>query len=93
MDNNSGMETSIKTTGAEKLAVWGTAERGRYVALAGKLGLTAPVVSDWVSGKKRIPAEQCPRIEELTGIKCEDLRPDVRWDVLRGNCAHVEKAA
>ena len=34
-----------------------------------------------------VPAERCPAIEEATGglVRCEDLRPDVRWDVLRKN--------
>lgn len=31
----------------------------------------------------RVPAEYCPRIERLTGVKCEELRPDIEWAVLR----------
>lgn len=31
----------------------------------------------------RVPAEYCPRIERITGVRCEDLRPDVEWGVLR----------
>jgi DNA-binding transcriptional regulator YdaS (Cro superfamily) len=33
----------------------------------------------------RVPAERCPLIERATNgrIRCEDLRPDVAWDVLR----------
>jgi DNA-binding transcriptional regulator YdaS (Cro superfamily) len=38
-------------------------------------------ISRWKSD--RVPAEACPDIEALTGVKCEELRPDVRWDVLR----------
>lgn len=32
-----------------------------------------------------VPAEWCPIIEEKTAgaVKCEQLRPDVRWGVLR----------
>ena len=43
--------------------------------------------------KNRVPAEYCPRIEEATGglVRCEDLRPDVRWDVLR-TTPHQEAA-
>lgn len=39
--------------------------------------------------KTQVPAERCPSIEEATGgaVRCEDLRPDVRWDVLRGKPA------
>ena len=41
------------------------------------------VVHQWT--KTRIPAEHCPAIERETGgvIRCEDLRPDVEWGVLR----------
>lgn len=83
MANNAGMDASIKTRGAEMLSSWGALDRGRFSSLAKHLQLTPPVVSDWATGKKRIPAEQCPKIEEITGIRCEELRPDVRWDVLR----------
>lgn len=38
-------------------------------------------ISRWK--RERVPAEACPDIEELTGIKCEQLRPDVSWGVLR----------
>lgn len=44
------------------------------------------VIYQW--GKTRIPAEQCPNIEALTGVKCEDLRPDVNWAVLRNTATH-----
>ena len=45
----------------------------------------------WRDGERQIPAEYCPRIEALTGILCEALRPDVRWDVLLNR--NTEKAA
>jgi DNA-binding transcriptional regulator YdaS (Cro superfamily) len=32
----------------------------------------------------RVPAEHCPEIERITGVRCEELRPDVSWEVLRG---------
>jgi DNA-binding transcriptional regulator YdaS (Cro superfamily) len=35
----------------------------------------------------RVPAEHCPSIERETGIRCERLRPDVAWDVLRAQSA------
>lgn len=38
-------------------------------------------VSRWK--RERVPAEYCPDIEALTGVPCEDLRPDVNWSVLR----------
>jgi DNA-binding transcriptional regulator YdaS (Cro superfamily) len=38
-------------------------------------------ISRWK--KERVPAEVCPDIEALTGMRCEELRPDVNWGVLR----------
>jgi DNA-binding transcriptional regulator YdaS (Cro superfamily) len=31
----------------------------------------------------KVPAEHCPAIERATGVRCEELRPDVPWEVLR----------
>lgn len=49
------------------------------------LGVTPQVISHWTSGKRQVPAERCPQIEAATGglVRCEDLRPDVQWSVLR----------
>jgi DNA-binding transcriptional regulator YdaS (Cro superfamily) len=41
-------------------------------------------VWNWINRDKRFPAEFCPSIEAITGITCEQLRPDVEWSVLRG---------
>jgi DNA-binding transcriptional regulator YdaS (Cro superfamily) len=49
--------------------------------LAKKLGRTKAAVSRWL--EERVPAEVCPDIEKLTGVPCEELRPDVNWSVLR----------
>lgn len=41
------------------------------------------------------PSDFCPGIEKITGVKCEQLRPDIDWSVLRGipcNC-DAERAA
>lgn len=45
-------------------------------------------VSPWFNTERRFPAEHCPAIERATRTKgepvlCEELRPDVAWDVLR----------
>ena len=63
----------------------------RAIALAGgptnmahALGLTSrSVVYQW--GKNRVPADICPDIEALTGVSCEELRPDVNWSVVRNS--------
>ena len=47
-----------------------------------------PTVSQWCNGVCLIPAERCPEIERVTGgaVRCEELRPDVDWAVLRTPC-------
>ena len=42
-------------------------------------------MSQMVGGTRPIPAEHCPAIERATGgaVRCEELRPDVAWSVLR----------
>lgn len=58
---------------------------GSQKALASALGVTKAAVGQWKDKGRRVPAEHCPSIERLTGgsVRCEDLRPDVAWDVLR----------
>jgi len=31
-----------------------------------------------------VPADYCPTIERVTGVRCEDLRPGPEWAALRG---------
>ena len=58
---------------------------GSQVALALALGVSKAAVNQWKAPDRQVPAEHCPAIERLTGgsVRCEDLRPDVAWDVLR----------
>ncbi|MGC3984804.1 MAG: YdaS family helix-turn-helix protein [Pseudorhodoferax sp.] len=51
-------------------------------ALASRLGIAPSSPSMW-RARGRVPAEHCPAIERETGVRCERLRPDVAWDVLR----------
>ena len=63
--------------------------------LSKKLGVPASSISKWLGGEKDVPAYRCPDIEAATGglVRCEDLRPDVRWDVLRNTpTTHVNTA-
>ncbi|SIR00461.1 helix-turn-helix domain-containing protein [Pseudacidovorax sp. RU35E] len=62
-----------------------TKSRGRQSAIAAAIGCQPVLVSQWANGVRRVPAERCPAIERATGgvVRCEDLRPDVAWDVLR----------
>lgn len=45
--------------------------------------VSAARVWNWVNRDMKAPSVVCPDIEALTGVKCEDLRPDVNWAVLR----------
>lgn len=49
--------------------------------LAAALGKKKAAISQWKT--TRVPAESCPAIEELTGVRCEELRGDIKWSVLR----------
>jgi DNA-binding transcriptional regulator YdaS (Cro superfamily) len=80
------MEASSLTPQAEAL------ERacqiaGSQTALAEKLGRTKAAISRWKT--EQVPAEICPEIESLTGVRCEELRPDVSWGVLRSKKARA----
>lgn len=60
---------------------------GGMTSLARKLTERGHTVKDhrtvyqWT--QSRVPAEYCPDIEAITGVRCEELRPDVNWAVLR----------
>ncbi len=60
------------------------------IQTAGGLALFAEAVSapsaNAVKAWKRlgsVPADYCPRIERVTGVVCERLRPSVDWAYLR----------
>lgn len=57
--------------------------------LADQIGVPVQSVYFWLSGARRIPADYCPAIERETehAVRCEDLRPDVDWGVLRSTSA------
>lgn len=52
-------------------------------ALSERVGKTISKASISRWKKERVPAEYCPDIEAITGVRCEELRPDVNWAVLR----------
>jgi DNA-binding transcriptional regulator YdaS (Cro superfamily) len=68
---------------------------GSQAALGSLFDLGKAAVSQWKEEGRRVPAEYCPRIEGETRriaaergdpsliVTCEELRPDVAWDVLR----------
>lgn len=59
-------------------------------------GVSVPAVYLWKSGQRTFPAELCPIAERETGgiVRCEEMRPDVDWAVLRGTspATHSEAA-
>lgn len=69
---------------------------GGQAALASAIGFQdRRAVWPWFNQDRRVPAEHCPKIERETRriadekgdpslvVTCEQLRPDVAWDVLR----------
>lgn len=61
---------------------------GSQTNLAALLGVSKGAVNQWKGAGRRVPAEHCPLIERATRergnvVRCEELRPDVAWDVLR----------
>ncbi|WP_390342332.1 transcriptional regulator [Variovorax boronicumulans] len=68
---------------------------GSQTALAAALGVTKAAVGQWKEEGRRVPAEHCPSIERLTAgaVRCEELRPDVAWDVLRVSAQPVAQGA
>ena len=53
--------------------------------MATLLGVTKAAVNQWKDAGRKVPAEHCPLIERATGgvVRCEHLRPDIEWAVLR----------
>lgn len=59
--------------------------KGSGAALATAIDRSPQFVSQILRGERQVPAELCPVIERETAgsVRCEELRPDVAWDVLR----------
>lgn len=65
-------------------------QAGSVASLARGLQVTSQAVCFWRDEKRKIPADKCPEIEKLTGVRCEALRPDVDWAYLRGTAKPLE---
>lgn len=69
-----------------KLLEFVNQERGKRMQLAVAISVPPILISQWAHRKRQVPAERCPDIERATAgaVRCEDLRPDIDWAVLRG---------
>lgn len=58
---------------------------GSRTKLAKAIGATKFSVNNWLNEGEKVPLKRCPAIERATGgrVRCEQLRPDVAWGVLR----------
>lgn len=52
-------------------------------AFSEALGVKYQVVQQWLLNG--VPAEHCPTIERLTGVRCEELNERVDWAYVRSN--------
>lgn len=52
---------------------------GGQSGLAGLLNISPQAVGQWVKGARPVPAHHCAAIEAATGVRCENLRPDLAW--------------
>jgi DNA-binding transcriptional regulator YdaS (Cro superfamily) len=70
---------------------------GKAARMAEHFKVSDQTVSFWRKGERdgrpiKFPADFCPECERLTREKgdpvtCEELRPDVPWEVLRKECS------
>jgi DNA-binding transcriptional regulator YdaS (Cro superfamily) len=53
--------------------------------LARQINVPQASLSQWIHGVRRVPLERCIAIEKATkgAVRCEDLRPEIDWAVLR----------
>ena len=58
---------------------------GSQTKLAELLGVSKAAVAQWKLPGRRVPLTHCMAIEKATygKVKCEDLRPDINWTVVR----------
>ena len=58
---------------------------GSASKIAEACGVTVQAVCFWRDGLRKIPAQQCMKVEQLTDgrVTCEELRRDLDWSYLR----------
>ena len=63
-----------------------SAGRGSASRLAKSINVSPVLITQWKNNVQRVPENKCLKIEAATDgkVRCEDLRPDVAWFVIRG---------
>lgn len=63
----------------------GAIESVGLAEFARRLNVKYQLVQGWLDEERKFaaPADYCPSIEREFGIRCEILRPDIDWGVLR----------
>lgn len=84
MENN-GLSEAVASAG-------GPGEVAKGLTALLKYTITPQVIGNWIA-RGRVPAERCPDLEKLYGIRCERIRPDVNWGYLRSTECNCEKVA
>lgn len=66
-----------------KLATYTSQKRGRASAIARAIGVNPVMVSQWVSGRKKVPLYRGPQIEKATNgaVTRKDLFPSQWQDI------------
>jgi DNA-binding transcriptional regulator YdaS (Cro superfamily) len=44
-------------------------------------GTKSQTIANWMT--RGVPLERCVLIEKVTGVRCEDLNPDIDWKTMR----------
>jgi DNA-binding transcriptional regulator YdaS (Cro superfamily) len=51
---------------------------GSQANLARAINVLSQHITNW--RERGIPADRCPSIEAASGVRCEELRPDLTWN-------------
>jgi DNA-binding transcriptional regulator YdaS (Cro superfamily) len=66
-----------------ELSQWLKSERGRQARLARHLKVSAPVITEWLSGDRPVPVRHGMRIEQFTGGQVS------RLELYGEECLHI----
>jgi DNA-binding transcriptional regulator YdaS (Cro superfamily) len=68
---------------------------GSQAKLAALLGVSKAAVNQWKLPGRKVPLKHCQAIEYETHgqVRCEDLRPDINWRVVRNDCTRTARLA